>query len=162
MRTVLSFLLAVAIAPAVAYAQPSLPDAADRERLARQIETEVIAPCCWSQQVSQHQSPVATEIRADIRRRLAAGQTHDQILDAYVAAYGQRILAVPPASGFNYLLFAVPPLLFFATAILVIGFARRASRRGQVALATAPAIPPADIEPGQFEQQLDDELRDLD
>jgi cytochrome c-type biogenesis protein CcmH len=158
----LSVLLAVAIAPAVAYAQPGLPDAADRERLARQVETEVIAPCCWSQQVSEHESPAATEIRADIRRRLAAGQTHDQILDAYVAEYGQRILAVPPASGFNYLLFAVPPLLFFATAILVIGFVRRASRRGQATLATAPANRPADTEPGHFEHQLDDELRDLD
>lgn len=162
MHTVLSFLLALAIAPAVAYAQPGVPDAADRERLARQIETEVIAPCCWSQQVSEHESPAAVEIRADIRRRLAAGQTHDQVLDAYVAEYGQRILAVPRAGGFNYFLFAVPPLLLFASAILIIGFVRRAARTAQGALATAPAIRSADTEPGQFDQQLDDDLRDLD
>lgn len=162
MRTVLCFLLIVAVAPAVAFGHPGVPDAVDRERLAKQIETELIAPCCWSQQVSVHDSPAATEIRADIRRRLAEGQTHDDILDAYVAEHSQRILAVPRASGFNYLLFAAPPLLLFGTAVLVIAFVRRASKSAQVLLGTAPAVRPVGTEPGQFDQRLDDELRDLD
>lgn len=157
MRAVLSFLLAMAVAPAIVIAQ-----AADQERLARQIETELIAPCCWSQQVSQHESPAATEIRADIRQRLAAGQAHDDILDADVGEYGQRILAVPPAAGFNYLLFTLPPLLFLVTAVLVFGFVRRAARRGQMSQAAEPATAAADADRGQFEQRLDDDLRDLD
>jgi len=162
MRTILSFLLAIAVAPTVVHAQTAPSEAASREILAKQIETELIAPCCWSQQVSQHESPAATEIRVDVRRRLAEGQTHDQILDAYVAEYGGRILAVPPAKGFNYLLFTLPPLLFLATGVLVILFVRKASRRGQADHATLPAVTPAGTSSGQLEQQLDDELRDLD
>jgi cytochrome c-type biogenesis protein CcmH len=159
MRTVLSFLLALAVAPALVHAQTAPSDAAGRERLAKQIETELIAPCCWSQQVSQHESQAATEIRADIRQRLSTGQTHEKILDAYVAEYGGRILAVPPAKGFNYLLFTLPPLLFLATGVLVVLFVRRASRQEQV---EATAMAPAGTDPDRFEQQLDDELRDLD
>jgi cytochrome c-type biogenesis protein CcmH len=162
MRTVLSFLLAVAIAPAVVHAQAAPSDAAGRERLARQIETEVMAPCCWAQQVSEHESPAATEMRADIRRRLAEGQTHDRILDAYVAEYGGRILAVPPARGFNYLLFAVPPLLFLITAGLVIVFVRRASQRGVAAATAEPVLVRSGTDSDQYDQRLDDELRDLD
>ncbi len=161
MRTVLLFLLAIVAAPAIASAQVGSSEADARERLAKTIETELIAPCCWSQQVSLHESPAATEIRADVRRRLAEGQTHDQILDAYVGEYGERILAVPRASGFNYLLFTLPPLLFLATGGLVIRFVRRASRRGEAAL-TAPAMTPADADTRRYDQQLDDELRDLD
>ena len=162
MRSVLSLLLAIAVAPAIAQAQAAAPDLDARERVARQIETELIAPCCWSQQVSQHESPIATEIRADIRQRLAAGETHDKIVGHYVTEYGERILATPPASGFNYLLFTLPPLLFLATAALVVGFVRRASQRGQVGRTAAPAVAPAGGESGQLEGRLDDELRDLD
>lgn len=162
MRTILSFLLAIAVAPAIVHAQTAPSETANRERLAKQIEAELIAPCCWSQQVSQHESQAATEIRADIRLRLSAGQRHDQILDAYVAEYGGRILAVPPAKGFNYLLFTLPPLLFLATGVLVVLFVRTASRKGQADRATPPAVTSSDTNTRQYEQQLDDELRDLD
>ena len=133
---------------------------ADQERVAKQLETEVMAPCCWSQQVSEHQSPAADEMRADIRKRLAAGQTHDQIIEAYVGEYGERILAVPRPQGFNFLLFGLPPLLFLATAALVIVVVRRAARRGQAAVAGEPGLAAAGTT--QYSQQLDDELRDLD
>lgn len=158
MRAVLLFFLALVVAPAIVQAESTPLEAVNLEGLAKQIEADLIAPCCWSQQVSEHQSPIATEMRADIRRRLAGGQTRDQILDAYVAEHGARILAVPPAKGFNYLLFAVPPFLFVATAGFVIFFVRRAARGGQM----APAPQPAATETDQYARQLDDELRDLD
>lgn len=160
LRSVLPFLLVIAIASAAGHAQ-TVPPATDAgEQVARQIESELIAPCCWSQQVSLHESPATTEIRLDIRRRLNAGQTHDEVLDAYVAQYGQRILAVPEASGFNYLLFTLPPLLFLVTAVFVVLFVRKASRKGQATLAIAPVV--ARTNTRQYDQQLDDELRDLD
>ncbi|HOQ61670.1 MAG TPA: cytochrome c-type biogenesis protein CcmH, partial [Vicinamibacterales bacterium] len=73
------------------------------EREAKRIEALLIAPCCWSQQVSVHQGPVVDEIRQDIRRLLGEGKTRQQILDVYVARYGDRILAEPPARGFSRL-----------------------------------------------------------
>lgn len=133
--------------------QPS----ADVEREARALEAMLIAPCCFSQQVSVHQSPAAEEVRKDVRARLAAGQTRQQIIDAYVANYGKRILAEPPAQGFDRALYLLPPLLMLGSAALVIALVRRFSRRAPAAVA-----PEATTPGGDYDQKLDDELRDLD
>src|SRR5512136_2540971 len=99
------------------------PQALERE--AKQLEAKLIAPCCWSQQVSLHQSPAADEIKQNIRKMLGEGKTSQQILDLYVAEYGDRILAEPPARGFS-LLFYVAPWLFLVVSVgLVVVVVRR-------------------------------------
>ena len=77
-------LLRLVVIGALSLAVAGAGVAADVEREAREIEAMLIAPCCFSQQVSVHQSPAADEVRADVRARLAAGETRQQILDAYV------------------------------------------------------------------------------
>jgi cytochrome c-type biogenesis protein CcmH len=134
-----------------------LQPAADVEREARAIESMLIAPCCFSQQVSLHQSGAADEVRKDVRLRLARGESREQILDAYVGQYGKRILAEPPAEGFDRALYVLPPLLLLGSAAMVIWLVRRFSGR---AVAIAGPAPPAP--PGDYDQKLDDELRDLD
>jgi cytochrome c-type biogenesis protein CcmH len=154
-----ALLLSLTLWAGLAQAQaPAADDAAARERLAKQIETEVIAPCCWSQQVSVHQSPAADEMRTDIRRRLEAGQSHDEIIAAYVAQYGDRIMAVPPARGFNRLLFVIPPVLLLGTAALVVVVVRRFTVRQETG--GAPAAAAAGSDP--YARRLEDELRDMD
>ncbi len=130
---------------------------ADLEREARALEAMLIAPCCYSQQVSVHQSGAADDVRKDVRLRLAAGETRQQILDAYVAQYGKRILAQPPAEGFDLALYVLPPLLLIGSAALVVTLVRRFSSRPAVAAADAPPIASAG-----YDARLDDELRDLD
>ena len=95
------------------------PDPAALEKEAKAIETLLIAPCCWSQQVSVHQSPVTDEIRQNIRKLLNDGKTRQQIVDAYVAEYGDRILAEPPARGFNWLFYVGPWVFLFGSIGLV-------------------------------------------
>jgi cytochrome c-type biogenesis protein CcmH/NrfF len=132
---------------------------ASHEREARRLEAELIAPCCWTQQVSVHSSPAADKVRADVRARLAAGQTHQQILDAYVAEYGQAILAEPPARGSNLALYVAPPIVLAATAALLVVVVRRFSRR--TASEAAPAATDAVGDP-RLADTLDDELARLD
>ncbi len=148
----------MALLTALSLAQTPAPG--DLEREARHIETMVIAPCCFSQQVSVHQSPAAEEVRRDIRARLAAGQTEEEILDAYVARYGKRILAVPPPSGFDLTLYVAPVIALLASVALVLVVVRRF---------TAHPPPPEPLAAGAapragtaLETRLDDELRDLD
>jgi cytochrome c-type biogenesis protein CcmH len=140
------------------------PLSAELEREARQIEALVIAPCCWSQQVSVHNSPAATQMREDIRQRLASGQDRAQILQAYTAEYGDRILAEPPARGFNRLLYVLPPVLGLAGIGLLVVVVRRFTNRSQRA---APAEAPATVAQGAGagaadDERLDEELRNLD
>lgn len=88
----------------------------DREAAAKRIEGELIAPCCFAQTVANHFSDVAERIKQQIRQMLAQGATEQQILDAYVRVYGERILAEPLARGFNWLAYLLPPLAVVAGA----------------------------------------------
>ncbi|HUL74628.1 MAG TPA: cytochrome c-type biogenesis protein CcmH, partial [Vicinamibacterales bacterium] len=85
-------------------------DAAALEREAHAIDDALVAPCCFTQQVSVHHSQAAEDVREDVRVRLASGQTREQILDAYVGIYGKRILAEPPPAGFDLTLYVAPAL----------------------------------------------------
>ena len=120
----------------------------------------LIAPCCFSQQVSVHQSPAADDMRRDIRRRLAAGQTRQQILDAYAAQYGARILAQPPARGAGRLLYLLPPLAFLLSAGWLVVLARRLSSR--TAARESSAADTTGPTPDKYREALDEQLRDLD
>ncbi len=131
-----------------------------QEAEARRLEAELIAPCCWSQQVSVHQSAAAAEIKRDIRERLAVGATKREILDAYVAQYGPAILTEPPAKGWNWLLYLLPPAVFVASGFLLVVLVRRLTAK----------VPAADPEPRTEgttespadEDRVDDELCRLD
>jgi len=143
---------------------PGLASGADREREARELEAMLIAPCCFRQQVSVHQSEAADEVRRDVRRRLAAGEIRDDIVNAYVQQYGKRILAEPPAEGFDRLLYLLPPFGLVLSAGLAVAlirrFAQQGSSRGVAPVAVTPIV--SDDTQGQYGQKLDDELRDLD
>lgn len=138
-------------------------DAQALEQEAKQIETMLIAPCCWNQQVSLHQSAAADEIKTNIRRLLAQNKTRRQILDAYVAEYGDRILAEPPARGFTAALYVLPWVFLAGGIGLVVTVVRRWRAAGSAA---APAVAAASAEPAVESEaeadRLDEELRNLD
>src|SRR5919204_3556478 len=98
----LAALLLLGAASATA-AQPraSLPD----------IEDEVMCPICGTL-LELSESPQAQRERAFIRRRIARGETKQQIKDALVAEYGQQVLALPGDSGFDLSAYLVPLLAF--------------------------------------------------
>jgi cytochrome c-type biogenesis protein CcmH len=165
MRLAPSFLLALALAlivagprAAAAGRQAAVPNS---ETEARAIEAMLIAPCCFSQQLSVHESPASDEVRRDVRARLAAGETRRQILDAYVAQYGKRILAEPPAAGFDLTLYVAPAIVFVATAAFGLLAIRRFTRRALMQ-SNRPDGPVGTDVSSSEEEKLDDELREMD
>ena len=83
------------------------------EQRARQLEGRLMAPCCGATTLAEHESGAATQMRMEIHESLSQGRTEDEILDAYVARYGDQILAMPRASGFGLLAYVLPALLLF-------------------------------------------------
>lgn len=65
---------------------------------ASRLEGRIIAPCCWTQTIDIHGSPISDGLRAEIRRRLKAGESPDAIEASFVQRYGPKILAVPNSS----------------------------------------------------------------
>ena len=146
--------VAMALWLAVAAADPP-----SLEREAKQLEAALMAPCCWAQQVSLHQSPAADEIKQNIRRLLAEGKTRQQVLDIYVAEFGDRILAEPPARGFSRLIY-VAPWVFLAGSI---GLVIMVIRRLRPAAAASAKAEPGSAGPNDAEaERIDEELRNLD
>jgi len=70
-----------------------------------------MAPCCYAQTVDLHESDAARQVRAELRQWLGEGLSDQQILERFTERYGARILAVPPAQGFNRWLYWLPALL---------------------------------------------------
>lgn len=138
--------------------------AAELEAEARALEAALMAPCCYSQQVSVHQSDAAGQIKRDVRERLARGQTRQQIIDSYVAQYGKRILAEPPAVGFDATLYVLPVVLFFVSlfgvAVMVRRFASPRARPAVTVDRDTDAV--AGASGASVERRITDELRDLD
>jgi cytochrome c-type biogenesis protein CcmH len=129
------------------------------EREARQLETMLIAPCCWMQPVSQHQSQASDEVKQQIRVLLAAGKTRQEVLDAFVVQYGPRILAEPPAEGVGRLLYVGLPLAFVLSAAALVLYLRRTTVRPPTSRAPTEALEASD---DAYAARLDDELRDMD
>ena len=57
------------------------------------------------------QSPEAFSERQYIRDLIAQGETAAEIKRNMVAQYGTAVLAVPPAQGFNLVVYVLPPVL---------------------------------------------------
>ena len=53
------------------------------------------------------------------------GQSSDQIIQSYVAKYGQTVLAAPTKSGFNLTAWAIPFLAFFLGGTLLFVYLKR-------------------------------------
>ena len=126
-------------------------------RLIREIEDTLIAPCCWNQPISQHYSEVSEQMRQEVRAMVAAGKSKREILDHYVAIYGERILAAPRARGINALAYLLPwAALLAGGGVLLVLLRKR--RRAALAAPAAPP-PPADA---RYDAVIEQELKELD
>ena len=67
------------------------------------------------------------------------GQTEQQIKDYFVAGFGVRVLAQPPAQGTSLLLYVLPIMGLMVGVVIVVWLLRRLRARGAQALVAAPA-----------------------
>jgi cytochrome c-type biogenesis protein CcmH len=121
-----------------------------------EIETEVMCPVCGTRLDLSH-SPAANQIRDFIDQKREAGWTKQQVKDALVAQFGQRILATTPTEGSGLVAWLVPLAVGAGGIALAAGLVlawRRRPRADPVA-----AIPTLDDE---SRRRVDDALRDFD
>jgi cytochrome c-type biogenesis protein CcmH len=131
---------------------------------ASRLEGRLLAPCCWDasrQTLDIHGSPIANELRTEIRRRLKAGETPDAVEADLVRRYTTKILAVPPDN----------PLPQMGT-ILAFGLAGAGVLAARMVLRwrkKAPGVPVAPVPASasgaahdEWDDRLDAELEDRD
>ena len=84
------------------------------------LDARLKCPSCQGLSVAQSNSPSSVAIRAEVRRRVDAGESDQQVVDALRARYGDAVLLTPPAGGLSVLLWLVPLILVAAVTIIVI------------------------------------------
>ncbi len=144
----LTALLALAAAAGPAGAQTTEPRTTIPD-----VEDEVMCVSCGVP-LNVAESAQADDQRDLIADLVADGRTKDEVKDALVAEYGERVLAVPGDEGFELAAWVLPFLLLAGGTALVAVLALR--WRGGGAPSTTPALSAADA------ARLDEDLRRFD
>ncbi len=148
LRSTIPLLLLLSGAPAVA------DEVAQR---AAALEARLLAPCCYKQTLDFHASPLAEELRAEIRRRFSAGEAEATIEAALVARYGEKLRAVPSAAFTERLGLGLAVLSAMVVLLIVLVHLSRLRRtRPAASVIAAPGADPSD------RLRLEEELRALD
>jgi cytochrome c-type biogenesis protein CcmH/NrfF len=144
---------AVAIVTALSLAMPSLAAATTPRASLTDIENDVMCVVC-NEPLAVSQSPQADRERAFINNLISKGYTKHQIEQALVAQYGQSVLALPPAHGFNLTVYVLPPaILLLGAGALAFALPRwRRRTRAAAGAAPVPALDPGDA------HRLDEDL----
>ncbi len=110
-----------------------------------------MATCCWSGTVYDHGNK---EMELNIAAMVGEGKTKAEILDYYTEQYGERVLAVPKAEGFN--IFAwIAPIFIFGLGLTIIFLYMRTSKDNLTPIVNAD-------DTIAYSDEIEQELKELD
>tara|TARA_B100001123_G_scaffold330244_1_gene372077 strand:- start:4982 stop:5404 length:423 start_codon:yes stop_codon:yes gene_type:complete len=125
--------------------------AQEKSDLIIDVEQSLMATCCWSGTVYDHGNK---EMELNIAAMVGEGKTKAEILDYYTEQYGERVLAVPKAEGFN--IFAwVAPIFIFGLGLTIIFLYMRTSKDNLTPIVNAD-------DTIAYSDEIEQELKELD
>ena len=155
---ILLIVLASFFVVAVAYAQgggPTYPTDNDVNRVAKQL----YCPVCPNTPLDVCETQACKDWRAQIKDELAQGWTDQQIIDYFVAQYGERVLAEPQRKGFTSLVWLLPVIVALL-GLWIVYEILKGWRKQKQELQTSP-VQNADIPP-EVLKRIEQELREID
>ena len=150
----LAALVVAAVAAAVAVAQPAAsppapvseppraqPLADDPELEARvlRLADELRCLVCQNETIAASNAELAVDLRRQIRQKLAAGESEQQIRDYMVERYGEFVLYRPPLHAGTVLLWVGPFVLLLVAGGVLAHHVRRHRPQGSAPLSPAEA-----------------------
>jgi cytochrome c-type biogenesis protein CcmH len=111
-------------------------------------------PVCENVPLDVCPTQACKQWRETIREKLAVGWEQEQIEQYFVSQYGDRVLATPPATGLNWLVYLLPPLVFIVGAV-ILGGAIRSWRTSSQSVAQSVDEPSTD----PYLERVEEELR---
>jgi cytochrome c-type biogenesis protein CcmH/NrfF len=151
-------LVALAAAAALVLAAAAL--GSERHPTQGELERELVCPTCHTT-LDESDAPIAREMKALIRRRIAEGKTKSAIEQELVDEFGPSVLGVPRRHGFDLLAWLLPlGGIGVAGVALAYGAWRWSRARGASdAVSREPSVPPLDPE---LDRRVDEELARFD
>ena len=107
----------------------------------RRIALQLQCPVCEGESVADSPSGLASDMRGVIRAKLIAGESDQQILDEFVASYGDSILTEPPKRGISLGVW-VGPVIGVAVGIALVTMLLRTWRHAPLQPAGGETLDP--------------------
>ena len=156
---VLSSMIALVslLVTSVVYAQdgqPYNPTDNDVNRIAKQL----YCPVCPNTPLDVCETKACEDWRAQIRDQLSQGWTDQQVIDYFVAQYGERVLAEPQRKGFTSLVWFLPLIVVLVGLGIVYEVLRNWRKQKTVPVTSKPApeIPEAVL------RKIEREIQEMD
>ena len=125
-RSVVMGAFAILIAGSAVHAQ-----SASEEMLKQRthdIAAQLRCPVCQGLSLADSQSELSLQMRGVITEQLQQGKTDEQVIDYFVAKYGEWILLEPKAQGFNLIAYLLPLILLAAGTAVIYASVRKWTR----------------------------------
>lgn len=148
MTILISVTLLLSVGAGLASAQEREPTDDEVNAIAR----DLYCPVCENVPLDVCPTQACEQWRATIKEKLTEGWNEEQIKQYFVEQYGARVLSTPPAEGFSWLVYILPPLAF-AAGVFILYRAFKTWRKEAEVAAPAP-IPDDDPYVTQFEEEL--------
>jgi cytochrome c-type biogenesis protein CcmH len=139
----------------LANAQSPSPTSVITDDQVNAVAKQLYCPVCENIPLDVCPTTACAQWRELIRQMLSQGKTVDDIKNYFVVNYGTRVLATPPTTGLNWLIYILPPLGFLVGVYLVYRVLRTTRKRA------ISAVPPtaAPASEDQYIAQIEEELR---
>ncbi len=122
-----------------------------------ELEADLVCTTCH-EPLDESSSPLALQMKTEIRQKIAAGWTKDRIENLFVAQLGPQVLAVPRSSGFDLLAWLLPfGAIVFGAGAVGVGARAWLDRKDEPGTAAAD-----DQLSPELERLVDDELARFD
>ena len=99
--------------------------------------------------------PSAPVMIAVIEQRLAQSESQEEILDYFVAQYGEQVLTSPPKKGFNLVLWILTPAAILVGGVVIYLTVKAWEERGRQSPSTTGGAKEGDEE---YQERLEKEL----
>jgi cytochrome c-type biogenesis protein CcmH len=126
----LLFLLAL-VAPGAAAAEAVQADDPALARRIASLSAGLRCLVCQNQTIADSNAPLALDLKQQVREKIAAGMTDQQIRTYMVERYGDFVLYSPPLKATTVLLWVGPFVLLAAGALVLVANVRRRRREQQ-------------------------------
>jgi cytochrome c-type biogenesis protein CcmH len=105
------------------------PQGTELERLTKETAAQLRCPVCQGESIEASPSELAVELKGVVREQLAAGKTPEEVKAYFVERYGEWILLQPRATGFNWVVYILPPVILLLGGGVVYLLLKRWTRR---------------------------------
>ena len=147
--------LTVAVTGVAAQDGTTNPTDDDVNRVAKQL----YCPVCPNTPLDVCETKACQDWRAQIRDFQAQGWTDDQVIEYFVAQYGERVLAEPRRRGFTSFVWVLPVVAVAIGLVIVAQILRGWKLKRSTSTAPSPA-PVRELTP-EVRARVEEELREI-